>query len=216
MLLPHLLRRTLTRRGAIGARSVGRALELYYTKLHWQESREAPQQGDERSQTIFAQTVFALKGSNGVGQRGLWFILGSIHGCVRSLLLLAMVTTLAAVSLSLFSIIKAQKTLALMMIIGIFLDWLITRFVLEDFYMKRRKDTGPPPRNIITPNDRGCQLSLIVPNGRSIYKDLSNRGVVCDWREPDVIRFAPHPLFNSYLDIFHVVAILKEFINGSK
>ena len=73
-----------------------------------------------------------------------------------------------------------------------------------------------PEINIITPNDRGCQLSLIVPNGRSIYKDLSNRGVVCDWREPDVIRFAPHPLFNSYLDIFHVVAILKEFINGSK
>ena len=71
-----------------------------------------------------------------------------------------------------------------------------------------------PEINIITPNDRGCQLSLIVPNGRNIYKDLSNRGVVCDWREPDVIRFAPHPLFNSYLDIFHVVAILKEFING--
>ena len=73
-----------------------------------------------------------------------------------------------------------------------------------------------PEINIITPNDRGCQLSLVVPNGRNIYKDLSNRGVVCDWREPDVIRFAPHPLFNSYLDIFHVVAILKEFINGSK
>jgi len=71
-----------------------------------------------------------------------------------------------------------------------------------------------PEINIITPNDRGCQLSLVVPNGRNIYKDLSNRGVVCDWRDPDVIRFAPHPLFNSYLDIFHVVAILKEFING--
>jgi len=71
-----------------------------------------------------------------------------------------------------------------------------------------------PEINIITPNDRGCQLSLVVPNGRNIYKDLSNRGVVCDWRDPDVIRFAPHPLFNSYLDIFHVVAILNEFING--
>ena len=71
-----------------------------------------------------------------------------------------------------------------------------------------------PEINIITPNDRGCQLSLVVPNGRNIYKDLSNRGVVCDWREPDVIRFAPHPLFNSYLDIFHVVAILKELIDG--
>ena len=71
-----------------------------------------------------------------------------------------------------------------------------------------------PEINIITPNDRGCQLSLVVPNGRNIYKDLSNRGIVCEWREPDVIRFAPHPLFNSYLDIFHVVAILKELIDG--
>ncbi len=57
---------------------------------------------------------------------------------VRSLLLLAMITTLSAVSLSLFSPIKAQNTLALMMIIGIFMDWLLTRFVLEDFYLSRR------------------------------------------------------------------------------
>lgn len=65
---------------------------------------------------------------------------------VRSLLLLALVTTLAAVSLSLFSIIKAQSSLALMMIVGIFLDWLITRYVLEDFYMSKRENHGPPPR----------------------------------------------------------------------
>ena len=71
-----------------------------------------------------------------------------------------------------------------------------------------------PEIKIITPNDHGCQLSLVVPNGRDVFKKLSNRGVVCDWREPDVIRFAPHPLFNSYLDLFHVVALLKESING--
>ena len=71
-----------------------------------------------------------------------------------------------------------------------------------------------PEIKIITPNDHGCQLSLVVPNGRDVFKKLSNRGVVCDWREPDVIRFAPHPLFNSYLDLFHVVALLKESIDG--
>ena len=60
-----------------------------------------------------------------------------------------MVTTLAAVSLSIFSPIKAQNTLALMMIIGIFLDWLLTRFVLEDFYMSRREDVSVTNENIL-------------------------------------------------------------------
>ena len=67
---------------------------------------------------------------------------------------------------------------------------------------------------IITPDDHGCQLSLIVPNGVSVFNTLSERGVVCDWREPDVIRFAPHPLFNTYLDIFNVVKILEDSIDG--
>ena len=58
---------------------------------------------------------------------------------VRSILLIALVTTLAAVSLSLFSPIKAQRSLGLVMMIGIFLDWLLTRYVLEEFYLNRRK-----------------------------------------------------------------------------
>jgi predicted RND superfamily exporter protein len=60
---------------------------------------------------------------------------------VRSILLIALVTTLAAVSLSLFSPIKAQRSLGLVMMIGIFLDWLFTRFVLEDFYLSRRNSS---------------------------------------------------------------------------
>ena len=71
-----------------------------------------------------------------------------------------------------------------------------------------------PQIKIITPDDHGCQLSLIVPNGVSVFNALSERGVVCDWREPDVIRFAPHPLFNTYLDIFNVVKILEDSIDG--
>ncbi|MDE0558287.1 MAG: hypothetical protein OSB30_07450, partial [Candidatus Poseidoniaceae archaeon] len=59
---------------------------------------------------------------------------------VRSMLLMALGTTLAAISLSLFSPIKAQRSLALVMAIGIVLDWIITRYVLEDFYLKRRAE----------------------------------------------------------------------------
>jgi predicted RND superfamily exporter protein len=57
---------------------------------------------------------------------------------VREILLLAMATTVAAVSLALFSPIKAQRGLALVMIIGIVFDWLLTRFVLEEYYLKSR------------------------------------------------------------------------------
>ena len=57
---------------------------------------------------------------------------------VRTMLFVAMMTTAAAVSLALFSPIRAQRTLALVMILGIVLDWLVTRFLLEDFFLKRR------------------------------------------------------------------------------
>ena len=81
-------------------------------------------------------------------------------------------------------------------------------------YLSYLIDEKLPQIKIITPDDHGCQLSLIVPNGVSVFNTLSERGVVCDWREPDVIRFAPHPLFNTYLDIFNVVKILEDSIDG--
>ena len=57
---------------------------------------------------------------------------------VRSMLFVAMITTVAAVSLALFSPIRAQRSLGLVMAIGIILDWVMTRYVLEDFYLSRR------------------------------------------------------------------------------
>ncbi|MBK8112800.1 MAG: kynureninase [Saprospiraceae bacterium] len=67
--------------------------------------------------------------------------------------------------------------------------------------------------SIITPSDpdqRGAQLSIRVKNAdKSLYHDLSERGVIADWREPDVIRVAPVPLYNSYTDVYDFVQILK-------
>ena len=57
---------------------------------------------------------------------------------VRSMLFVAMITTVAAVSLALFSPIRAQRSLGLVMAIGIILDWVLTRYVLEEFYLSRR------------------------------------------------------------------------------
>ncbi|WP_431472247.1 kynureninase [Nonlabens sp. SCSIO 43208] len=68
--------------------------------------------------------------------------------------------------------------------------------------------------SIITPtqsSQRGCQLSLAVKNAdKSLFESISARGVIADWREPDVIRIAPVPLFNNYEDCWKFVNILKE------
>ncbi|MBV9217156.1 MAG: kynureninase [Acidobacteria bacterium] len=68
--------------------------------------------------------------------------------------------------------------------------------------------------SIITPRDpsqRGCQLSIRVRNGdRSLHERIVTRGVYADWREPDVIRAAPVPLYNSFRDVGRFVDVLKE------
>lgn len=65
---------------------------------------------------------------------------------------------------------------------------------------------------IITPADpaqRGCQLSIRAKSdGKKLHTKLNNSGVVCDWREPDVIRVAPVPLYNTFMDVWNFVKIL--------
>ena len=61
------------------------------------------------------------------------------------------------------------------------------------------------------PEQRGCQLSLLVEqNGRKVFDHLSNAGVIADWREPNVIRIAPVPLYNTSEDIDRFVSILHQ------
>ncbi len=68
---------------------------------------------------------------------------------------------------------------------------------------------------IITPNnpdERGCQLSIQINagNGKQVFQSISEKGVIADWREPDVIRVAPVPLYNTFQDVFDFVLLLKE------
>ncbi|OUS03399.1 kynureninase [Flavobacteriales bacterium 33_180_T64] len=64
------------------------------------------------------------------------------------------------------------------------------------------------------PDERGCQLSIQVKNAdKNLHDKLSQAGVITDWREPDVIRCAPVPLYNSYLDIYEFVERLKIVMN---
>jgi kynureninase len=67
--------------------------------------------------------------------------------------------------------------------------------------------------SIITPGDpeqRGCQLSIMMyQNGKKVFDSITRAGVICDWREPDVIRIAPVPLYNSFLDVWRFGEILS-------
>ena len=76
------------------------------------------------------------------------------------------------------------------------------------------KKIGDERISIITPSDlrqRGCQLSIRVRGGdRSLHEGLTSRGVFADWREPDVIRVAPVPLYNSFADVSRFAEVLKD------
>ena len=58
------------------------------------------------------------------------------------------------------------------------------------------------------PNERGCQLSLfMIQNGKKVFERLAGAGVIADWREPNVMRLAPVPLYNSFEDVFRFAEI---------
>lgn len=76
-----------------------------------------------------------------------------------------------------------------------------------------------PGLSILTPSDpaaRGCQLSLVLPgDARRAHQRLVARGFVCDFREPNVVRAAPVPLYNSFEDVARfAIAVREECAHG--
>jgi kynureninase len=63
------------------------------------------------------------------------------------------------------------------------------------------------------PNERGCQLSLQVKNAdKNLHKKLTENNIITDWREPDVIRCAPVPMYTSFEDVYHMVKTLESLL----
>jgi kynureninase len=70
--------------------------------------------------------------------------------------------------------------------------------------------------DIITPKDpnqRGCQLSIKLNNSNKIlHENLRLNNVITDWRDPNVMRCAPVPFYNSYQDVYNFVKILRKLL----
>ncbi|NEU07085.1 kynureninase [Flavihumibacter sp. R14] len=91
---------------------------------------------------------------------------------------------------------------------------------LEFIIHEVNRSAGREQFKIITPREphsRGAQLSLIAEkDGKKIFDELVNRRIVGDWREPDVIRLSPVPLYNSFTDIFELGQQLEEILGGNR
>lgn len=60
------------------------------------------------------------------------------------------------------------------------------------------------------PAERGCQLSLLFnENGRKVFDYITQQGIIADWRNPNVIRVAPVPLYNTFADVYRFVSTIK-------
>jgi kynureninase len=67
------------------------------------------------------------------------------------------------------------------------------------------------------PKERGCQLSIQVKNAdKNLHKKLTENHIITDWREPDVIRCAPTPMYNSFEDVYRMVKSLSSILSKGK
>ncbi len=113
---------------------------------------------------------------------------------------------------SILSLAAVRASLSLFDEVG--MSQLITKSKNLTSYLVFLLNQIPTDRiNIITPEQRGCQISISVKNGnKDLFNEITKRGVIADWREPDVIRVAPVPLYNSYLDVYNFYQVLKEIL----
>jgi len=127
----------------------------------------------------------------------------------------APVLTMAAhkAAVDIFDEVGMEKLLKKQRLLSSYLE-----FIIDDInsYLTTHHsspNTQHPSLEIITPrnwNERGCQVSIVAHGyGKNLFNKLLDKGVITDWREPNVIRLAPVPLYNSFTDIYKFGEILK-------
>lgn len=96
------------------------------------------------------------------------------------------------------------------------------RQLLNDYLWARLDAVNQQPGNsvieFITPrasHEHGCQVSmLMLERGKEVYEGLMKKGIIVDWREPNVIRLAPVPLYNTFEEIWHFSETLRALVRG--
>ncbi|KAK9972755.1 hypothetical protein ABG768_023520 [Culter alburnus] len=92
-------------------------------------------------------------------------------------------------------------------------------YLIRHYYTKDESNPDKASVHIITPSDpeqRGCQLSLSFSRPiRAVFQELEKRGVVCDMREPSVLRVAPVPLYNSFTDVHRFISVLGAALSAA-
>nr|XP_033801375.1 kynureninase isoform X2 [Geotrypetes seraphini]XP_033801376.1 kynureninase isoform X2 [Geotrypetes seraphini] len=92
--------------------------------------------------------------------------------------------------------------------------------LIKHYYSEERTNPEKPFVKIITPSgveERGCQLSLTFPHPvKTVFEELQRQGVVCDMREPNGLRVAPVPLYNSFQDVHRFIEILGSVLKFTK
>jgi len=132
-----------------------------------------------------------------------------VHGAdgwqISNLPILSLAPYLASVEM--FSEIGMEKIIAKRNLITAYLE-----FILHEV----DKEIEGTEFEVITPSnqeERGCQLSVFLHGqGRDLFDYLMKNGVITDWREPNVIRLAPAPLYCSFEDMYEFGQILKKGI----
>jgi kynureninase len=83
-------------------------------------------------------------------------------------------------------------------------------FILHEIDADKKYFEILTPKN---PKERGCQLSIFMKaNGKKVFERLTRARIIADWREPNVIRVAPVPLYNTFEEVFRFGAVLENAI----
>lgn len=91
---------------------------------------------------------------------------------------------------------------------------------MTSFLLQYLEDLEGSMIQVITPksiSERGCQLSIRVHGGdRTLFNNIRKLGVIADWREPDVIRIAPVPLYNTFKELYDFGTLLGNEIEKTR
>lgn len=86
---------------------------------------------------------------------------------------------------------------------------------LSDYLYSSIENLDSKSIEIISPSskyERGCQLSIVFKNYNNLKIELLNNNIICDYREPNILRIAPVPLYNTTEDIDFFTSVLRELL----